>query len=197
MEKSIINKFTKEVFSEAASRFGINFEDTIELNGFQNFVFLGKRDSKEVVLRVAHNSHRSKYMTLAEIEFISYLADSGMKVSKAILSSQGEYVEVIDQGENCFIVTAFEVAQGRRSEICIESEIFYERIGRFTGKMHKLSKQFSPLQKRYDWNDNAYLTKFQTYVPDKILQQKLEFNHCQERKIHMDLFMETLVLEIT
>jgi Ser/Thr protein kinase RdoA (MazF antagonist) len=35
-----------------------------------------------VILRIAHSSHRSKDMTLAEIEFISYLADSGMTVSK-------------------------------------------------------------------------------------------------------------------
>jgi len=174
IESAIKDKFTKETFIEAASRFGINFEDAMELDGFQNFVFLGNRNSKQIILRIAHSTHRSKYMTLAEIEFISYLADSGMTVFKALRSNQGEYVEVIEQAENCFIVTAFEFAPGRSAEICVESASFYERIGRFTGKMHKLSKQFSPIQKRYDWNDNAYLTKFQNYVPDKILQQKLE-----------------------
>lgn len=174
IESSIKAKFTKEIYSEAAGRFGIKFADTIELDGFQNFVFLGKLELKNVILRIAHSSHRSKDMTLAEIEFISYLADSGMTVSKALLSNQGEYVEVIEQDDNCFIATAFEFAPGRRAEICVESDIFYERIGMFTGKMHKLSKQFSPIKKRYDWSDNAALTKFQDYVPDEMLQKKLE-----------------------
>jgi Ser/Thr protein kinase RdoA (MazF antagonist) len=139
-----------------------------------------------VILRIAHISHRSKDMTLAEIEFISYLADSGMTVSKALLSNQGEYVEVIEQAENCFIATAFEFAPGRRAEICVESDIFYERIGRFTGKMHKLSKKFSPIQKRYDWNDNASLTKFQNYVPNEMLQQKLELLISQIQSLSRD-----------
>jgi Ser/Thr protein kinase RdoA (MazF antagonist) len=186
IESSIKDKFTKEIFLEAAGRFGINFADTIELDGFQNFVFLGKRDSIEVILRIAHSSHRSKDMTLAEIEFISYLADSGMTVSKAIRSNQGEYVEVIEQAENSFVVTAFEFAPGRRAEICVESDIFYERIGRFTGKMHKLSKQFSPIQKRYDWNDNASLTKFQNYVPNEMLQKKLELLISQIQSLSRD-----------
>lgn len=174
IESSIKDKFTKEVFLEAAARFGINSDDIKELDGFQNFVFLGKRESKNVILRIAHSSHRSKEMTIAEIEFISYLADSGMTVSKALLSNQAEYVEVIEQADDCFIATAFEFAPGRRAQICVESDVFYERIGRFTGKMHKLSKQFSPIRKRYDWRDNAGVTKFQNYVADEMLQYKLE-----------------------
>lgn len=186
IESAIKDKFTKEIFLEAAGRFGINFADMIELDGFQNFVFLGKRASIHVILRIAHSSHRSKNITLAEIEFISYLADSGMTVSKALLSNQGEYAEVIEEADNCFIATAFEFAPGRRAEICIESDIFYERIGRFTGKMHKLSKQFSPVQKRYDWNDNAAITKFKNYVPNEMLQQKLELIISQIQSLSRD-----------
>lgn len=186
IESSIKDKFTKEIFIEAAGRFGINFADTIDLDGFQNFVFLGKRESIKVILRIAHSSHRGKDMTLAEIEFISYLADSGMTVSKALLSNQGEYVEVIEHDKNSFVVTAFEFAPGRRSKICVESNIFYERIGRFTGKMHMLSKKFSPIQKRYDWNDNPAITEFQKYVPNEILQKKLELYISQIQSLSRD-----------
>lgn len=171
MEKSIINKFTNEILVDAPQYFGISTDNLTNLHGFQNFVYNGKRNGENVILRIAHNSHRSEELTLAEIEFVSYLSECGMSISKPLLSKRNNFVEIINKHNNVFIATAFEMAAGRKAKIAEESNLFYERLGHFTGKMHRISLNFKPVRKRYEWDEKAFLTNFKNYVPEAYHQK--------------------------
>lgn len=165
MDQTVKKLFSKEIVRQSAELFGIDQNSLENMNGFQNFVYSGVKGESNVVLRIAHMSHRSEELTLAELEFVSYLGHSGMSVCKPILSIKGELLHIVD---NSFIVTVFEMAAGRHANIAEESDTFYGRIGTFTGDMHRLSKRFQSQHNRYHWSENAYLTTFKKYCPQDL-----------------------------
>ncbi|NEU59924.1 phosphotransferase [Paenibacillus sp. ALJ109b] len=111
---------------------------------------------------MAHVTHRNELLTRAELDFIMFLADRGMKVVRPIQSLSGDLIHIID---GSFVVTAFEKAPGRNAVIAEESNTFYENIGQMVGKIHKFSLHYSSQHSRYEWNDNALLASFKKYCP--------------------------------
>lgn len=162
MDKKIKLLFTKDILKESAQCFGIRENSIIELNGFQNFVYSGVVENREVILRITHVTHRNELLTRAELDFIMFLADRGMKVARPIQSSSGDLIHIID---GSFIVTAFEKAPGRNAVIAEESNTFYENIGQMVGKIHKLSLNYSTQNPRHEWSGNTLLESFKKYCP--------------------------------
>ncbi|WP_019419127.1 phosphotransferase enzyme family protein [Paenibacillus sp. OSY-SE] len=165
MDKRIKQLFTQDILRQAAEHYGIHEDSMIELNGFQNFVYSGLVGDREVILRIAHITHRNEILTKAELDFIMFLAESGLKVSRPIQSLTGDHLHTIDTS---FVVTAFEKVPGRNAKIAEESNTFYENIGQFVGKIHKLSLHYTPQRMRYEWNDNALLASFKNYCPSEL-----------------------------
>lgn len=165
MDKNIKQLFNQGILRQAAERYGIREDSMIELNGFQNFVYSGLVEDCEVILRIAHITHRNEVLTKAELDFIMYLAESGVKVARPIPSLTGDLLHTID---DAFVVTAFEKVSGRNAKIAEESNTFYENIGQFVGKIHKLSLHYPPQRLRYEWNDNALLASFKNYCPSEL-----------------------------
>jgi Ser/Thr protein kinase RdoA (MazF antagonist) len=165
MDNKIKQLFTQDILRQAAERYGIREDSMIELNGFQNFVYSGLVGDREVILRIAHITHRNEVLTKAELDFIMFLAESGVKVARPIQSLTGDLLHTID---DAFVVTAFEKVSGRNAKIAEESNTFYENIGQFVGKIHKLSLHYTPQHLRYEWNDNALLASFKNYCPSEL-----------------------------
>lgn len=165
MDKNIKQLFNQDILRQAAERYGIRECSMIELNGFQNFVYSGLFGDREVILRIAHITHRNEILTKAELDFIMFLAESGVKVARPIQSLTGDLLHTID---DAFVVTAFEKVSGRNAKIAEESNTFYENIGQFVGKIHKLSLHYTPQHIRYEWNDNALLASFKNYCPSEL-----------------------------
>ncbi|WP_169090788.1 phosphotransferase enzyme family protein [Paenibacillus sp. PL91] len=165
MDKNIKQLFNQDILRQAAERYGIREDSMIELNGFQNFVYSGLVGDREVILRIAHITHQNEILTKAELDFIMFLAESGVKVARPIQSLTGDLLHTID---DAFVVTAFEKVSGRNAKIAEESNTFYENIGQFVGKIHKLSLHYTPQHIRYEWNDNALLASFKNYCPSEL-----------------------------
>jgi Ser/Thr protein kinase RdoA (MazF antagonist) len=166
MDKKIKQLFNQDVLRQAAERYGIREDSMIDLNGFQNFVYSGMVGDREVILRIAHITHRNETLTKAELDFIMFLADSGLEVARPIKSLMGDLLDTID---DAFVITAFEKVPGRHANIAEESNGFYENIGQLVGKIHKLSLHYTPQHLRYEWSDNAYLTSFKNYCPPELI----------------------------
>ena len=159
MDKNI--KLNTDVKRRAAEFYGLANETLQDLNGFSNFVFSGEKDGEKTIIRITPVSHRTVDLTLGELEFLQYLSNCGIPVSIPLLSIKGELVEVVDD----FVITSFEMMPGRRAEIAIESDIFYERLGSFTGQMHRMSLNYKPVHKRKHWNLDNALTVLKKYTP--------------------------------
>ena len=84
MDKKIKQLFNQDILRQAAEHYGNREDSMIKLNGFQNFVYSGVARDHEVILRIAHITHRDESLTKAELEFIMFLAESCVKVAKPI-----------------------------------------------------------------------------------------------------------------
>lgn len=167
MNKKIMRLYNQDILKQAAERYGICKDTILDLNGFQNFVYSGMAGDREIILRIAHITHRNEALTKAELDFVMFLWESGVEVARPIKSLKGDILDTID---DAFVVTAFEKAPGRHANIAEESNAFYENIGRLVGKIHKLSRLYIPqhFHFRYEWVENAYLTSFKNYCPPEL-----------------------------
>lgn len=120
-------------------------------DGCQNLVFFVKRDAAHHVLRVSFRDDRPPDQILAELDFIRYLHENGVRVSPPVESRQGRYLEVISSDSLQFAVVSFERAPGHRLpdkgyryRDGASIDEYYRNWGRLLGQMHRLTQSFSP-----------------------------------------------------
>ncbi len=162
MEPIIRNRFNDGILAEACRRYGIAPDQINLLDGFESFMFEYEREGGEYILRLSHSRRRTPDLIRGEVDWINYLADGGAGVAKAVLSENGELVELIDDGEgDQFLVTAFVKAQGGPVWTTdFWGEPFFVDYGRLLGRIHRLSKDYVPANSAWHrgvWNDSANL----------------------------------------
>ncbi|UVI29189.1 phosphotransferase enzyme family protein [Paenibacillus spongiae] len=170
MDRAIRALLNNRILEESAGKFGFHPDDLTDLGGFQNFVYGAHRDAKHCVIRIAHSSHRSLAMTEAELNWISYLMNHGVRAAAPIRSIEGKWAARINSGEDYFVATAFESAPGAKLDyrIYTEDSQWVRRLGRMIGRIHALTKAYRVQEgspRRCDWYENHYLTRISSYVP--------------------------------
>lgn len=167
MDKRIQSIFNDHIVNIACKKYGINIDKLTFIGGFQNFVYEYQQNNNYYILRFTHSSLRSKELLGAELEWILYLSDNGVSVSRPIYSLNCNLFEIIDIGDSYFIVSAFEKAQGKRAEYpdCLHNIHLFEKCGLITGQMHRLAKTFNPQIKRHEWHQNYYLQNVNNFIP--------------------------------
>ncbi|GAB2565161.1 phosphotransferase enzyme family protein [Gracilibacillus alcaliphilus] len=186
MEKSLLARFTKKVIAEAASRYGVQFEELHLLGKHQNLVYGYLREGREYILRITHASHRSQNLIQGELDWINYLSKNDLHVSTPIYSDKGNLIETyVSDTNDCFFMVAFEKALGAPLQDTISQEEDFKYLGIVTGRLHSLTKNYlstSEKTRRFTWNENEYLKKFTDHIPQS-----------QERVLsYLDQLMERL-----
>jgi Ser/Thr protein kinase RdoA (MazF antagonist) len=122
-----------------------------DYDGCQNLVFFYKRDTAHYVLRVSFRNDRPPDQILAELDFIRYLYENGIRVSPPVESLEGRYMEVISSDAYQFAVVSFERAPGHRLpdkgyryRDGASIDEYYVNWGRLLGQMHHLTQHYSP-----------------------------------------------------
>jgi len=148
------------------------------LYGFHNEIFL-ITCKKDFILRIASANHRSKEETQSEIDFLLFLKENGVSVSSPLKGLDGEYVYAINEHNEKWIVSAFEIAKGKdfRSRSNDTDIRFYE-AGRMLGKIHKYSKIYSPSNPnpRRQWYESQHLVKASNLFEEYDHQLKVKFD---------------------
>jgi Ser/Thr protein kinase RdoA (MazF antagonist) len=181
MENAIKEMFSNEILEDAMQRYGINSEDISFVGGFQNFVYEYRKNDKSYILRLTPSPHRTVDVVKAELDWILYLADEGMSVSRPICSMNGIMTEVINSADLYFTAVSFEKAPGKKSGYpeCLQDEGLYEKLGHMTGKLHALSKLYQPrdvIARRRDWKSNYYLRNIDFLPPSHIRVREIYYN---------------------
>ncbi len=180
MEHEISRRFNDHILNETKQRFGVNSNNINPLDGFESFIYEYEKEGAEYILRIGHSRRRSPELIHAEVDWINYLADGGAGVAKAILSTNGELVEAIDDGEDGqFLATAFVKAQGDNAHTMgLWDETLFVQYGRLLGRIHKLSKDYQPSNpnwKRPTWNAPDTLTILDQ-LPEKETAVRDQYN---------------------
>lgn len=122
-----------------------------DYDGCQNIVFFYEKDTAQRVLRVSFRDDRRPDQILAELDFIRYLHENGVRVSPPVESAKGRYLEIVSADSDQFAVVSFERAPGDRLPDMgyryregAPIDEYYFNCGRLLGQMHRLTQHYSP-----------------------------------------------------
>jgi len=177
MEPHIKQRFTPTILAEIARKFGTTPEALNELDGFESFIYEFEQDGQPYILRISHSERRSEAMIRGEVDWINYLVAGGAGASQVILSKNGSLVETAADGHgDLFVGTVFEKAPGIPPFQFGWTEQLYETYGRTLGRMHRLTRHYSPtdpLAYRPQWDAPIMLIE-ESWLPenDRLVFQK-------------------------
>lgn len=171
----------KEVLDAFAKMFGTSKEDLKIFPGYEgaaNLVFEYDQDGIPMILRLSFNQERTLEQIQAELDFIQYLVDQGVRASLPVTSKAGNLVESINVNGFPLVAVSFIKGKGMRvpdnqyryrENIPLE-EYFYN-WGKMLGKMHAVTKKYRPMNeliKRPDWFDlHKNRINVETHIPER------------------------------
>lgn len=160
MARNRLELLDERTLAEAAGCFGLRSDQLHFAGGFQNIVYETDGDGQGYILRLTHPSRRSPALIRSELDWVLYLSEREVPVSRPVKSRGGLLCEAAGE----FTAVVFEKAPGRRPGHVEE----LEQLGRITGRMHALAKGYQPpdgVVRRFRWHENDYLNELRAYIP--------------------------------
>lgn len=154
----------KETLERASRPFGIGPDDlkmVSDYEGCANLVFEYTRDGQPRILRISVDSERTAEGIQAELHFVSYLSEHGVRVSTPVMSESGRLVETLLADGHALHVVSFVKGKGvrvpdndyrYREDAPIEE--YFQNWGRMLGRMHAVARNYRPISeqvKRPEW----------------------------------------------
>ena len=149
----------------------------------QNAVYCCKKEGENPKILRLSLSGRTRAELLAEVEYIRYLFENGGSISNVISSRNGNLLEEITHNNITCLVSLFEKAKGmqlhensyryREGEPISE---YYYNIGKTIGKLHQLSKKYTPVHRRYSFFDKYNSEYINELIPDSFSLLKSNLN---------------------
>ena len=176
---SLCNRY---VIDTACQLFAIPRETLKQVPGYEgwaNLVYECKRDGQPHILRISFRSDRTAEQIRAELHFVNYLAEHGVRVSRPIFSQNGRQLETLHvQGIPLHIVS-FVKGKGMRvpdNEYRYRQDApiqeYFENWGRVLGQMHALTKDYQPASDqtaRPAWSEiHRSRLEIETLVPRRL-----------------------------
>lgn len=170
MEKHIKESMKDSFIEQAANLYNVPFESIKYLGGFENFIYEFKKDKIDYILRFVHSDHHDYNLVLGEIEFVDYLDKNNASVSAVIHSNNDKVVEKIIINEtDYFSVSVFVKGMGDRLGKSLENDDFWEYFGEEVAKLHVLTKDYEPVNRRFDWDQDTLYLKAEEVLGEKYL----------------------------
>jgi Ser/Thr protein kinase RdoA (MazF antagonist) len=152
-------------------------------DGGRNVVYSCEKEGAGAkIIRIAFLNDRSREDFLGEVEYIRYLYEHGGNVSNVVSSRKGNLLEEITHDNRTFFICLFEKARGKKlvennyqyREGVPLTEYFYD-CGKVLGKLHQLSKEYTPVHCRYGFFDKYNAEYIDDLIPDSLslLKKKL------------------------
>lgn len=151
--------------------------------GGRNVVYNCEREATGAkIIRISFLNDRTLEDMMGELEYIRYLFQHGGSVSNVISSRNGKLVEEISYEEHTFFISLFEKAKGK---MLVENNYqyregvpiieYYYNCGKVLGKLHQLSKSYTPIHHRYSFFDKYNTEYIKKIIPDSLslLKEKL------------------------
>lgn len=169
-------------------------------DGGRNVVFVCNQNGEnKYILRVSMLGDKKEQDYLAETDFVHYLAQNKAPVADVIPSVNNKFVECFECDGNEIFISLFEYAKGmlisdngyRYREGAPLTEYFYN-TGKTLGKIHKLSKNFSPTYQRENYFDKYNMEYINSLIPETYAPLKAaifeRFDLFHTLPVHKDCF---------
>ncbi|MBP3963044.1 phosphotransferase [Paenibacillus sp. DLE-14] len=179
----ISNDYLLSTVTELYGLEGYDIKPVHAHHGGRNVVYTCERDGSDAkVIRIAFLNDRNREDFLSELEYVRYLFAHGGNVSDIVDSLNGNLLEEIIHHNQPFFICLFKKAAGkmlaenqyRYREGAPVTEYYYN-CGKVLGKLHQLSKGYTPVRRRYRFNDKYNAEYIEKRVPASLplLKEKL------------------------
>ncbi len=180
---AIGNEYLLPFITELYGLEGYAFTPVEAHEGGRNVVYSCERDGAEArVIRIAFLADRDRKDYLGELEYVRYLFEHGGSVSNVVSSRKGKLLEEITFGDRTFWISVFVRAKGQgladnhyqyREGVPITE--YYYNAGKVLGKLHQLSKNYTPVHRRYSFTDKYNAESIERLIPASLplLKEKL------------------------
>jgi Ser/Thr protein kinase RdoA (MazF antagonist) len=156
--EEIVEICNKKVLDEAAQLFGIRKAELKvfpEYEGAANLVYEYNLAGRPLILRLSFTSERTHNQIQAELHFVEYLAEKGVRVSKPVRSQKGNLIETLQAQGIDFQVVSFVKGKGMRVpdngyryRVDAPIEEYFQNWGQVLGQMHGVTKRYQPLNEK-------------------------------------------------
>jgi len=161
------------------------------------YSFLTGEPARRYFLRLTHHEHRRHDQIQAELDFILYLSETGLRVSRPIASFTHNLVEKISPD---LFACVFEAAPGSLVEVGSNdwNEKLFQTWGNYMARMHRAAELYVPRgPRRFRWDEDDVIINFRKHVPadetSALREFDCVFNHVSSQSpdnfglIHGDL----------
>lgn len=177
---NISDVYLLPIISELYGLEGYEINPVDAHDGGRNVVYTCEKEGAGAkIIRIAFLSDRSREDFLGEVEYIRYLFEHGGSVSDVVSSSKGNLLEAIVHHNHNFFVCVFEKARGKllvenhyRYREGVPITEYYYNCGKVLGKIHQLSKGYTPVHRRYRFFDKYNIKYIDKLIPDSLLLLK-------------------------
>ena len=186
--KNVVSLWQAQGLDRAAKLYGVSRND-LHLHddylGCQNLVYKYLQEGRSMILRISYREDRPLELIQAEIHFINYLADHGVRVSRAQPSRNGSLVELLQIEERSFGIVSFEKARGMRVpdnhyryREGVSIDEYCQNWGRILGQMHRQAQQYVPPEsgtKRPGWLERWSEMHAYRIIPESMMDVRQKF----------------------
>jgi len=188
--KKIIAICKRVVLDTATELFGTR-KDALKVyasyEGAANLVYEYEIDGTPFILRISYTPERSLEQIQAELHFVNYLGENGVRVSRPVRSQNGNLVETVEAAGISFKVVSFVKGKGMRvpdngyryrTDAPIEE--YFQNWGQALGQMHLLTKRYQPIderRKRPEWSElHKTRLAIEKQVPERlyVIRQRIQ-----------------------
>jgi len=176
-----IKKLKDKTISELRLLYNLKADQIQLLGGFDNFVYDITKPNSNSILRVGFQ--KSEIEIEAEIDWILYLHNHGIKVSPPLHSPQGNYIETLTQDTVPLTVVNFEKAPGKFINKKNDQEwnpAFWKRMGNVIGSIHDITRKYRP---------NKNLSKCRSFE-NQTISKLDEKSSTKENQVILKLFQD-------
>ncbi len=180
--EEVISACESDVLDTAAQRFDIRKKALALVPGYEgwaNLVYEYQRDGQPLILRISFRPDRTAEQIQAELHFVNYLAEHGVRVSRPVPSRRGELLETVRVQDRLWHIASFIKGKGMRvpdngyryrEDTPLEE--YFQNWGQVVGQMHALAKNYQPRKdrvKRPAWPElHKSRLEIEAQVPERL-----------------------------
>lgn len=152
----------EQVIAQVAQLWGHGITSSQLLGGFSDNVFAVKMGAKDSVLKLIPFTPQKKAALLGELAWVSYLADSGLKVARPIPSQGGNLLEEIEVEDSAQMAVVWERVIGtyvNTEDPRVWNRELFLKWGEVMGQLHALARQASAQLALPHWHQGELFQK--------------------------------------
>jgi Ser/Thr protein kinase RdoA (MazF antagonist) len=134
-----------------------------------NLILTFNTSDQRIFLRLTSARDRTLEQIEAELDFLSYLSQGGIRVSLPVHSVNGKTVEIIRIENESLLACAFQEATGEQFIFGADeaNEREFRLRGQTLGRIHSLARDYLPPpgKRRFRWDEDELLCHTKRYLP--------------------------------